>query len=35
MLSVVGVILYALIVLLEKLVIRWDVGQQFVTGRRP
>ncbi len=28
-LSVVGVILYALIVLLEKLVIRWDVGQQL------
>ena len=28
-LSVVGVILYALIVLLEKLVIRWDVGQKL------
>ncbi len=28
-LSVVGVILYALIVWLEKLVIRWDVGQKF------
>jgi len=28
-LSVVGVILYALIVLLEKIVIRWDVGQQL------
>ncbi len=28
-LSVVGVILYALIIWLEKLIIRWDVGQKF------
>jgi hypothetical protein len=28
-LSLIGVILYGAIVLLEKLVIRWDVGQKF------